>query len=64
MENNVENIIMYLDDISSYVNSILFYHSCSYKKQKELDLSEILMYLSSVSEIIQDIKDYIYKLNL
>lgn len=55
---------MYLDDISSYVNSILFYHSCSYKKQKELDLSEILMYLSSVSEIIQDIKDYIYKLNL
>ena len=62
MKYNLEDIIMYLDDINSYVNSILFYHSCSHKIQKKLDLKEILMYLSSTSEIIQDIKDYIYSL--
>ena len=34
MKHNLEDIIMYLDDINSYVNSILFYHSCSHKIQK------------------------------
>ncbi len=62
MNYNIEDIIMYLDDINSYVNSILYYHSCSSKEKKELDIKEILMYLSSVSEIIQDIKNYLYNL--
>lgn len=59
---NLEDIIMYLDDIDNYVNSILFYHSCSLNIKRELDLKEILMYLSCVPEIIQDIKDYLYNL--
>jgi len=62
MNYNFNNIILYLDDIDNYVNSILFYHSCSNKVKKELDFKEILMYLSSVSEIIQDIKNYLYNL--
>lgn len=62
MKYNLADIILYLDDINSYVNSILFYHSRSFIVQKELDLKEILMYLSCTSEIIQDIKDYIYNL--
>lgn len=62
MNYNLEDIIMYLDDIDNYISSILFYHSCSLNKRKELDLKEIIMYLSSVPEIIQDIKDYLYNL--
>ncbi len=62
MNYNIEDIIMYLDDIDNYVNSILLYHSCSVKLKEELDLKEILMYLSSIPEIIQDIKDYLYNL--
>ncbi len=62
MNYEIEDIIMYLDDIDNYVNSILFYHSCSDKEKEELDLKEILMYLSSIAEIIQDVKDYIYNL--
>lgn len=62
MNYNLEDIILYLNDIDNYVNSILFYHSCSSDRKKELDLEEILMYLSSIPEIIQDIKDYLYNL--
>lgn len=62
MNYSFEEIIMYLDDINNYVNSILYYHSCSLNIKKELDLEEILMYLSCVPEIIQDIKDYLYNL--
>lgn len=60
MNYNFNDIIMYLDDIDTYVNSILYYHSCSSKLKNELDFKEILMYLSCISEIIQDIKDYLY----
>lgn len=60
MITNFDDLIMYLDDIDSYVNSILYYHSCSLNVRQELDLQEILMYLSCVPEIIQDIKDYLY----
>jgi len=56
MKYNIEDIIMYLNDIDNYVNSILLYHSCSDNLKKELDLKEILMYLSSVSEIISRYK--------
>lgn len=63
MNYNLEDIITYLDDIDNYVSSILFYHSCSLDRKKELDLKEILMYLSCVPEIIQDIKDYLYILH-
>lgn len=62
MNYSFEDIIMYLDDIDNYVNSILFYHSCSLTRKKDLDLKEILMYLSCVPEIVQDIKNYLYNL--
>ena len=62
MNYDLIDIVMYLDDIDNYVNSILYYHSCSLNRKKELDLKEILMYLSNVPEIIQDIRDYLYNL--
>ena len=52
---SIDELKLYLDDIDEYVNSILLYHS-GYDK---LDLNEILMYLSSVSEIIEAIKKFI-----
>lgn len=62
MQYNLEDIIMYLDDINNYVNSILYYHSCSLNRKTELDLKEILMYFSIIPEIVQDIKDYFFNL--
>ena len=50
-----DDLFLYLDDIDEYVNSILLYHNgydC-------LDIDEILMYLSCVSEIIESIKKFI-----
>lgn len=52
-----EELILYLNDINEYVNSILLYH-CG---NNELDLEEILIYLSSVNEIINAIKNYLSK---
>ncbi len=59
MTYDFDDIIMYLDDIDSYVNSILYYHYCTDEDREKLDIKEILMYLSSISEIIQDIKDFL-----
>lgn len=56
---DVEDIVMYLDDIKIYVDAILYYHNCSLKEKQNLDLEEILAYLSSVEEIVNDIKDYL-----
>lgn len=58
--NNLNDIILYLDDINSYVNSILYYYTCPSNVRQELNLTEILMYLSAIPEIIQDIKSYLY----
>ena len=52
---SIDELILYLDDINEYVNSILLYHN-GYDK---LDLDEILMYLSCGSEIIEAIKQFI-----
>lgn len=49
-------LILYLNDINEYVNSILLYHNGGYNN---LDLTEILMYLSSVDEIIKTIINYL-----
>ena len=49
-------LILYLNDINEYVTSILFYHNNGYSN---LDLTEILMYLSSVDEIIKAIINYL-----
>ena len=57
---NLDDVILYLDDINSYVDSILYYHTCPLDVRQELDLTEILMYLSAIPEIIQDIKSYLY----
>ena len=51
------DLFLYLDDIKGYVDNILYYHN----ENKDVDLDEILMYLSSVNEIIDAIKDYISK---
>lgn len=51
---------MYLDDITEYVNSILYYHFSPLDTKQKIDIEEILMYLSSVPEIIEDIKNYLY----
>lgn len=56
---NMKDVIMFLDDIKGYVDSILYYYSCSSKEKQNLDLSEILAYLFSVEEIVDDIKDYL-----
>lgn len=55
---SLEELILYLNDINEYVNSILLYH-CGYN---ELDLEEILIYLSCVNEIIEAIKVYLCKI--
>ncbi len=60
MTDNLNDVILYLDDITLYVNSILYYHSCPLDVRQNLDLKEILMYLSVIPEIIQDIKSYLY----
>ena len=50
-----DDLFFYLDDIDEYVNSILLYHN----GYNYLDIDEILMYLSCVSEIIESIKKFI-----
>ena len=52
-----DDLLLYLDDISEFVNSILLYHN-GYDK---LDLDEILTNLSSISEIVEAIKQFICK---
>ena len=52
---SLHELNLYLDDINEYVNSILLYHN----GYNNLDLEEILMYLSCVSEIIETIKEFI-----
>lgn len=51
------DLFLYLDDTKGYVDNIIYYHN----ENKDVDLDEILMYLSSVNEIIDAIKDYISK---
>ena len=53
-----DDIILYLNDIDNYVNSILYYHN---DYNENLDLNEILMYLSGVHEIIENLKLYLYE---
>lgn len=55
---NLDDFILYLDDIDNYVDSILFYHQ---DYDNNLDLIELLSYLSSVHEIIKNLKLFIYE---
>lgn len=57
MNTNLE-IELLLDDINEYTNSILLYLN---NPNPNLDLEEIIMYLSSVNEIITTIKKFIRK---
>ena len=57
MNQNNENFIkldFYLNDILSYTDSALHYLKSNNKK--ELDVDEIIMYLSTVPEIIEEIE--------
>lgn len=51
-----KKIELYLDDINEYVNSTLLYLS---ENSNDLDKGEIIMYLSSVDEMITEIKNYL-----
>lgn len=53
---DINHFILYLNDIDNYVNSILNYHN-----GYEADLDEILMYLSCIHEIIENLKLFIYE---
>lgn len=55
--NSLYDLFLYLDDINGYVNSILYYHYIN----PNIDLDEILMYLSCVDGIIDAVKNYISK---
>ena len=55
---NLDDFILYLDDIDNYVDSILFYHQ---DYDNTLHLIELLSYLSSVHEIIENLKLFIYE---
>ena len=55
---NLDDFILYLDDIDNYVDSILYYHQ---DYDNNLDLIELLSYLSSVHEIIENLKLFIYE---
>lgn len=54
---NLYDFTLYLNDTYNYVNSIFYY--CT--NHTNLDSSEILMYLSSIHEIIENLKFYLYK---
>ncbi len=49
----------YLDDIVEYVNSIILYHN----GYKCLDLDEILFYLSTIEELVDNIKLFLLEEN-
>ena len=55
---NLDDFILYLDDIDNYVDSILYYHQ---DYNNNLDLIELLSYLYSVHEIIGNLKLFIYE---
>jgi len=55
---NLDDFILYLDDIDNYVDSILYYHQ---DYNNNLDLIELLSYLYSVHEIIENLKLFIYE---
>ena len=60
----IEEIELYLDDIKGYVNSALIYLKSTTTKRKLMDKDEIVMYLSTCEETIEDIKKTIYRLEL
>ena len=63
MNINLE-IELLLDDINEYTKSILLYLSNSNSNSNSnLDLDEIIMYLSSVDEIITTIKNLLLERN-
>lgn len=55
-----KEIYLYLEDIKGYVNSVLLYLNTT---NNDMDIKEIIMYLSSVEEIIDDINNYLYDEN-
>lgn len=57
MNINLE-IELLLDDINEYTNSVLSYLN---NPNSNIDLKEIIMYLSSIDEIIATIKKYYYE---
>ena len=54
---SVEELFLCLDDINEYVNSIILYHY----GHKDIDLREILSYLSWVDKTTESIKKFIFE---
>lgn len=52
-------LFTYLDDIVEYVNSIILYHN----GYNCLDLDEILSYLSTIEDLVDNIKLFLKKEN-
>ena len=58
----LDDVILYLNDIKNYADSALIYLTNS--NNQNIDKDEIVMYLSSCDEIIEDIKKNLYRLEL
>ena len=58
----LNDIELYLNDIKHYADSAVEYLTSNNKEN--IDKDEIVMYLSSCDEIIEDIKENLYRLEL
>ena len=58
----LDDIELYLNDIKNYTDSALIYLTSN--NNNNIDKDEIVMYLSSCDEIIEDIKVNLYRLEL
>lgn len=56
---NLNEILLYLGDIYNYVSSYLYYLN---NPNKDLDKNEIDMYISTIPEIIDELKELIINL--
>lgn len=56
MNKNINKILLYLEDIKGYVSSYIFYVN---NPNNNLDKSEINMYIFSIPEIVDSLKELI-----
>lgn len=56
MKNDLNEILLYLEDIKNYVSSYIYYLK---NPNKNLDKKEIDMYISTIPEIVDTLKELI-----
>lgn len=54
---SIDDVILYLNDIVEYVDSLLYY----WNGHEVYDMTEIMYSLLSISEIVETIKHYLYQ---